>query len=173
MKICSNGPAHITKMAAMPIYGINPLKIFFSETSMPVTFEHGIQHQGLEPIKFCSNDDPGLTLTYFTARLTLLPISFLWEYSLILVFIETIEVFELKVGTNSCLSEYMNTYEYQRSKSFVYQSDLYFQASAVKFAGHIKVKFHVEPSWSGVQNLFEWCRSHDHDDRHAHIWLNL
>ena len=34
-----------------------------------------------------------------------------------LVLIETIEVFELKVVTNSHLSEYMHTYEYQRSKS--------------------------------------------------------
>ena len=25
-KVCSNGPGHMTKMAAMPIYGKNPLK---------------------------------------------------------------------------------------------------------------------------------------------------
>ena len=25
-KVCSNGPGHITKMAATPIYGKNPLK---------------------------------------------------------------------------------------------------------------------------------------------------
>ena len=27
MKVCSNGPGHMTKMAAMPIYGKNPSKI--------------------------------------------------------------------------------------------------------------------------------------------------
>ena len=27
-KVCSNGPGHMTKMVAMPIYGKNPLKIF-------------------------------------------------------------------------------------------------------------------------------------------------
>ena len=32
-KICSKGPGHMTKTAAVPIYGKNPLKIFFSETS--------------------------------------------------------------------------------------------------------------------------------------------
>ena len=32
MKVCSNGPGHMIKMAAMPIYGKNPLKIFFSRT---------------------------------------------------------------------------------------------------------------------------------------------
>ena len=26
MKVCSNGPGHMTKMAATPIYGKNPLK---------------------------------------------------------------------------------------------------------------------------------------------------
>ena len=31
-KVCSNGPGHITKMATTPIYGKNPLKIFFSRT---------------------------------------------------------------------------------------------------------------------------------------------
>ena len=36
-KVCSNGPDHMTKMAAMPIYGKNPLKIFFSRTRRPMT----------------------------------------------------------------------------------------------------------------------------------------
>ena len=31
-KVCINGPGHMTKMAAMPIYGKNPSKIFFSRT---------------------------------------------------------------------------------------------------------------------------------------------
>ena len=48
-KVCSNGPGHMTKMATMPIYGINPLKIFFCETSRPMTFASGILHWGLGP----------------------------------------------------------------------------------------------------------------------------
>ena len=32
MKVCSNGPGHMTIMAAMPIYGKNLKKIFFSGT---------------------------------------------------------------------------------------------------------------------------------------------
>ena len=31
MEVCSNGPGHMTKIAAMPIYGKNPLK-FLSRT---------------------------------------------------------------------------------------------------------------------------------------------
>ena len=54
----------MTKMAAMPVYGYNPLKFFFSKTSRSITFALG-QRQG--PYKVCLNDDPGLTVTYFTA----------------------------------------------------------------------------------------------------------
>ena len=53
--------------------------------------------------KVCSNDNPWLTLTYFTARSALLPNAFIWENAYILNFIETVEVdmYELKVGTSS------------------------------------------------------------------------
>ena len=66
-------------------------------------------------------------------------------------YIDTIEFYELKVDTNSWKSEYMNTYEYQRSShclTFVQgHSDLYFQ-TYFQAVVQIKVKFHVEPlSW--------------------------
>ena len=35
-KVYINGPGHMTKMAATPIYGKNPSKIFFSRTSGPI-----------------------------------------------------------------------------------------------------------------------------------------
>ena len=57
-------------MAAMPIYGKNLLKIF-SRTISQMTLKLGTQQQGLEPYKVCVNDDPWLTLTYFTTRSTL------------------------------------------------------------------------------------------------------
>ena len=49
MKVCSNDPGHVTKMAAMLIhvYSKNPLKIFFSVSSKLMTFELDIQHRGL------------------------------------------------------------------------------------------------------------------------------
>ena len=52
MKVCSNGPGHMTKMAAMPIYGKNPLKIFFSRTRRLMTLGLGMKHQGCGPTKF-------------------------------------------------------------------------------------------------------------------------
>ena len=41
-KVCINGPGHMTKMAAMPIYGKNPSKIFFSRTSGPISMKLGL-----------------------------------------------------------------------------------------------------------------------------------
>ena len=43
-KICSNGAGHVTKMAAMPIYGKNLKKIFYSRTQKPMTLKLGMQH---------------------------------------------------------------------------------------------------------------------------------
>ena len=44
-----------------------------------------------------SNDDPGLNLTYFTARSNLLPYAFLWEKDKMMDFSETIVIYDLKV----------------------------------------------------------------------------
>ena len=68
MKICGYDAGHMTKMAAMPIYGKTPSKIFFTLTAGPISTKHCMLHWGLLPIIVCSNDDPGVTLTYFTAR---------------------------------------------------------------------------------------------------------
>ena len=54
-------------MAARPIYGLSPLKIF-SRTESPMIFKFGMQHGGLGLYKICINGDLRLTLTYFTAR---------------------------------------------------------------------------------------------------------
>ena len=56
----------MTKMAAMPIYGKNLKKFSSLEPKRPMTFKLGMQHWVLEYYQVSSNDDPGLTLTYFT-----------------------------------------------------------------------------------------------------------
>ena len=38
-----------------------------------------MQHCVLEYYQICSNDDPGLSLTYLTARSNLVPNAFVWE----------------------------------------------------------------------------------------------
>ena len=42
-----------------------------------MTLKLGMQYRVLEYYQVCSNDDPGLTLTYFMAKLNLVP--FVWD----------------------------------------------------------------------------------------------
>ena len=44
-----------------------------------MTLKLGMQHRVLKYYQVCLNDDPGLTLTYFTARSNLVPYVFVWE----------------------------------------------------------------------------------------------
>ena len=98
--VCSNGPGHMTKMAAMAIHGKNLNKIFFSGTKKPMTLNLGMHHWVLEHYQICSNDDPGLTLTYFTTRSNLILYAFVWEKGKTVDFSETIVVYDLKLATD-------------------------------------------------------------------------
>ena len=93
-KFVQNGPHHMTKMATLPIYGKKSLKILFIATEMSMTLKVAMLHQVLEYYHVCSND-PGLTLTYFTARSNLVPYAFVWVK---MDFSEIIVVCDIKVG---------------------------------------------------------------------------
>ena len=60
----------------------------------------GMQHQGLKLYKVYINSDPGLTLTYFTARSNLVPYAFVWEKGKTMDFSETIVIYDLKLATD-------------------------------------------------------------------------
>ena len=60
----------------------------------------------------CSNDDPGVTLTYFTARSNLVTYAFLLEKVKTVDFSETIAACDLKVGRCRQQIEFMKVYEY-------------------------------------------------------------
>ena len=68
MCIYINYLVEMTKMAAMPIYGKNPSKIFFSESGGPISKKLGMKHQWLKYYNVFINHDPVVTLTYFTTR---------------------------------------------------------------------------------------------------------
>ena len=68
MKIHQHFAGHMTKMAAMPIYGKNTLKIFFPGTTGQILMKLCMKHQRPKPFIIGANYDPGLTFTYFTAR---------------------------------------------------------------------------------------------------------
>ena len=76
------------------------VKIFFSGTERLKTLKFGMQYRVLEYYQICSNDDPGLTLTYFTARSNLVSYAFVWEKGKTMDFSETIIVYDLKLATN-------------------------------------------------------------------------
>ena len=65
-----------------------------------MTLNFGMHHQVLEYYQICSNDDPGLTVTNFTARSNLVPCAFVWEKGKTVDFSETIVVFDLKLATD-------------------------------------------------------------------------
>ena len=115
-----------------------------------MTLKVGMQHRVLEYFQICSNDDPELTLTFFMARSNLIPYAFVWEKGKIMDFSETIVVYDIKVGRFSLLNEYMNHYEYQRSRSFTElvqgHSDSTFSIFfCSETARPIEAKFHIEP----------------------------
>ena len=128
---------------------LNPLN-FFSGTNWPRTLKLGIQHWGLRPYKVCSNYVSRLTLTLFTA--------FVWENPKTLDFIETVEVYHLKFGTHyNWLSEYMNTYGYQKLMPlFVLCPNIF----CSKTAWRIEARFHVEPLWVRGTKIYSNGPSH-------------
>ena len=99
-KICSNGPGHKIKMAAMPIYDKNLKKIFSPGTKRPMTLKLGMQHRVLKYYQTCSINDTGLTLTYFTARSNLVTCAFVWENGKTMDFSETNVFYDLKLATD-------------------------------------------------------------------------
>ena len=65
-----------------------------------MTLNLGMHHWVLEYYQVCSNDDPGLTLTYFKARSNLVLYAFVWEKGKTTDFSETIVVCDLKLATD-------------------------------------------------------------------------
>ena len=65
-----------------------------------MTLKLSMQHRVQEYYQICSNDDSGLTLTYFMARSNLVPYAFVWEKDKTMDFSETIVVYDLKLATD-------------------------------------------------------------------------
>ena len=84
-----------------------------------MTLKVGMKHWVLKYYQVCSNDDTGLTLTYFMAKSNAVPSAIVWEKGKTMDFSETVVFHDIKVGRFSQLNEYMNLYEYQRSRSFI------------------------------------------------------
>ena len=88
-------------------------------------------------------------------------------------FSEAFVVYDIKVGRCSQLNEYMNFYEYQRSRSCIN----IFKLFCLETARLIETKFREEPPLDGEWKwVYKWFMSPDNDDRHAihkkHLLLN-
>ena len=70
MKVCIIGQGHMTKMATMAINSKNLKKNLLLQNQKAYGLNLGMKHQAIELYKVCINHDPGMTLTFFTARST-------------------------------------------------------------------------------------------------------
>ena len=71
-------------------------KIFFSGIKRPMTLKLSMQHWVLKFYQICSNNDPGLSLTYFMARSDLFPCAFVLEKGKTIDISEIIVVYDVK-----------------------------------------------------------------------------
>ena len=62
-----------------------------------MTLKLGMYYRVLKYYQVYSNDDPELTLTYFTARSNLVPYAFVWEKGKTMYNSETIVVYDAKL----------------------------------------------------------------------------
>ena len=73
-------------------YMVKTVKIFFPGTKRPMILKLGIQHRVFKYYQAYSNNDSGLTLTYFTARSCLVSYAFVWDNGKTMDFSENLAV---------------------------------------------------------------------------------
>ena len=69
---------HMTKMAAMPIYGKNPSSIFFSGTKPLISMKLCVKHRWLQYYSVYKNHNCVMTLNKFMAMSTWVAHAFEW-----------------------------------------------------------------------------------------------
>ena len=117
-KVWTNSLGHMTKMAAMPIYGKNSKSHLLLDQKVD-DLESWYAALGIQVLpnlfKWCPWDD--LDLFHGKVKFDLC----FWMEKRVKqwIFSETTVVYDIKVGRCSQLNEYMNPYEYQRSRSFI------------------------------------------------------
>ena len=132
----------------------------------------GMSHRGLKLYKDFINDDPGLTLTYFTAGSNWVTCTLEWgkllqshlmeeNLQLKTILIKN-TVNEKNLTPGGCLplsSGYIHVYYHY------YQT-----SSSLKPLGQSKQILCGASLGSRKESLYKWYRSHDQDGRHAYLW---
>ena len=118
-----------------------------------MTWKVDMQHRVLEYYQVCSNDESGLTLTYFMARSNFVPYAFVWEEGKTMDFSETIVVYDIKVGRCSHLNEYMKLMSTKGQGHSLtdpnFSDSIYLNFFSSITTRPFQAKFHVEPRWDG------------------------
>ena len=87
-------------------------QFLFFGTKRPMTLKVYMQHRVLlKVLPSSSNDDSGLTLTYFMPKSNFVPHAFVWEEGKTMDFSETIVIYDVEVGRCSQLNEYMKLFK--------------------------------------------------------------
>ena len=125
-----------------------------------MTLKLGMQHPVLEYYQVCSNDDPGLTMTYFTARSNLVLYAFVLEKGKTMDFSETIVVYDIKIGRCSQLNEYMKLMNIKgqgHSLTIVqgHSDSTFSNFFSLETDRPIEAKFHVEPHGMGERKIVQ------------------
>ena len=126
---------------------LKPFKIC-SGTDSPMTLILCIQHWVLKYYQVCSNDTPGLILTYFTARSNLVPYDVVCEKVKTKDFSETVVVYDIKNGRCSQLNEYMKLYEYHMSRSLIDLGLNHWDSLFSNFFSLITADFNTPDRWA-------------------------
>ena len=153
-KLPSNGHDHMTKMATMPVYG----KTFKKSSSLEPNSQWSWNLVCSVGYSSTTKLLQMMTLDWpwpiFKARSNLAPYASVWAKVKTMDFLETIVVYDIKVGRWSQLNEYMKFYAIQRSRSFTdlgpNYSDLIFSNFFSSITAKLtEAKFHVWTSWIG------------------------
>ena len=118
-----------------------------------MTLKVDMQHRVLEYYQVCSNDESGLTLTYFIARSNFVPYAFVWEEGKRMDISETVVVYDIKVGRCSQLNEYMKLMS-TKGQGYSLTGPNFSDSIYLNFFSSIttrlfQAKSHVEPPWDG------------------------
>ena len=97
MKIHQHNACHMKKMAVMPIYGKNTLKILFPGTTGPMLMKLCMKYQRPKPFIICAKYDPGLTLTILRQG-QICNLGFTWENVTLMDSLEFIASCDLEFG---------------------------------------------------------------------------
>ena len=116
-----------------------------------MTLKLGMQHGVLQYYQVCSNDAPGLTLTYFMARSNL--VAFIWEKVKTMNFSETTVAYD--VGRCSQLNEYMKLWvpkvrviHWPCSKSLRFNILNFFSSITTDFNISSALRWAIQDQWS-------------------------